>query len=103
MFVGNVQSMYFTMTAWTHNLKYIKQPYVRFTDDELDMELCRYNLEDQDTGTNTAVIMCKLSRDSPNEVWSVLAIWYHLEMLQHVIMLQFKILNKNGKNSVKCT
>jgi stress response protein SCP2 len=66
--------LYFTLTAWTHNLKYIKQPHIRFTDADLDMELCRYDLEGANTGTQTAVVMAKLHRADENANWQVLAI-----------------------------
>eukprot|EP01117_Protostelium_nocturnum_P006200 TRINITY_DN2235_c0_g1_i1.p1 TRINITY_DN2235_c0_g1~~TRINITY_DN2235_c0_g1_i1.p1 ORF type:complete len:1083 (+),score=440.34 TRINITY_DN2235_c0_g1_i1:121-3249(+) len=70
----NVKALYFTMTAYTTVLTNIKQPYVRFTEEPGDIELCRYDLEKGNTGNNTCVIMCKLERDSPTGTWSVHAI-----------------------------
>jgi len=70
----DVKTLYFTITAYTTTLKDIKQPFIRFTDADLDQELCRYDLETVDTGTNTAVVMCKLYRDSPKSNWQVKAL-----------------------------
>jgi stress response protein SCP2 len=69
-----VSSLWFTITAYTTTLKDIKQPYIRFTDADSSQELCRYDLEQNATGNNTAVIMCKLHRDSAKGNWNVLAI-----------------------------
>ncbi|PRP87038.1 hypothetical protein PROFUN_04774 [Planoprotostelium fungivorum] len=68
-----VDSLWFIMTAFTGDLKDIKQPFVRFTDEDSDEELCRYNLESQSTGSNTAIIMCSMTRIG-SEQWSVKAI-----------------------------
>ncbi|PRP81326.1 hypothetical protein PROFUN_04561 [Planoprotostelium fungivorum] len=68
-----VDSLWFTMTAYTGDLNDIKQPFVRFTDEESDEELCRYNLESQKTGSNTAITMCSMTRIG-GEQWSVKAI-----------------------------
>lgn len=68
-----VDSLWFTMTAFTGDLTDIKQPFVRFTDASTDEELCRYDLESVDTGTNLAIIMCSMNRLSANQ-WSVKAI-----------------------------
>jgi stress response protein SCP2 len=38
---ATVKALYFTMTAFSGNLTDIKQPFVRFTDEESDEELCR--------------------------------------------------------------
>lgn len=69
-----VTALYFTITAWTTTLKDIKQPYIRFTDSDLNQELCRYDLESKDTQLKTSVVMCKLFRESSKSNWKVLAI-----------------------------
>ncbi|RUS23391.1 TerD domain-containing protein [Endogone sp. FLAS-F59071] len=72
----SVKTLVFCMTAFTTTLVDIKQPYVRFTDAESDMELCQYNFESNaDTGRKTAITMCALWRDdSKGGKWSVTAI-----------------------------
>lgn len=71
---SNVTNLYITITAFTTTLKDIKRPYIRFTDADLDQELCRYDLEATDTGTHTAVVMAKLCRPNPTQPWKVLAL-----------------------------
>eukprot|EP00479_Gromia_sphaerica_P000647 TRINITY_DN107_c0_g2_i1.p1 TRINITY_DN107_c0_g2~~TRINITY_DN107_c0_g2_i1.p1 ORF type:complete len:300 (-),score=57.68 TRINITY_DN107_c0_g2_i1:185-1084(-) len=71
----NVQSLWFTLSGWTTTLDQIKQPYIRFTDADLDMELCRYNLGGtRDKHLYTCVIMCVLYRVTPSSNWKVKAL-----------------------------
>lgn len=53
---------------------FINLLFFRFTDAETDQELCVYNLEQTATSTNTAVIMCKMSRERVGGTWSVKAL-----------------------------
>lgn len=71
---SEVNNLYLTITAFTTTLKEIKRPYIRFTDADLDQELCRYDLEQTDTGNHTAVVMAKLCRPDPKQPWRVLAL-----------------------------
>lgn len=71
----NVKTLVFCMTAYTETLRDIKQPYVRFTDAESDMELCQYNFESKaDTEQKTAITMCMLWRNNEGGKWNVTAI-----------------------------
>ncbi len=58
----HVAALYFTVSAWTTTLGEILQPSVHLVGDG-DVELCAYELEQQNTGENTAVVMCKLFRE----------------------------------------
>ena len=71
---SSVAALFFTVSAWTTTLKDIAQPTAHLHDVESDTEMCRYMLEDQDTGNKTAVIMCKLHRPSPSERWALTSI-----------------------------
>ena len=70
----NVGSLFFTVSAWTTTLREIYQPSVQLHDSVSDTEMCRYKLEDENTGDKTAVIMCKLHRGSVNERWKMTSI-----------------------------
>jgi stress response protein SCP2 len=71
---SHVAALYFTVSSWTTTLKDIIQPSVHLVGDE-DIELCSYELEQTDTGENTAVIMCKLFRESKgSRRWEMKAI-----------------------------
>ena len=70
----NVGSLYFTVSAWTTTLKEISQPSAHLHDSEQDVELCRYKLEDTDTGSKTSVIMCKLFRVNVSSRWKLVSI-----------------------------
>jgi len=75
----DVKSLYFIITAWTGLLTDILHPYILFNDPDTKQELCRYQFEEKDTGTNTAVIMAKLYRKKVGGQWEVVAIG-HLGM-----------------------
>jgi len=68
----NIASLYFSLSTCRTTLKNIKQPFVRFTDTKTDYELCRYNLENNNTKDYTAVVMCKLFKSKDN--WTVEAL-----------------------------
>jgi stress response protein SCP2 len=69
-----VAALFFTVSAWTTTLNDIYQPSAQLFDSENDTEMCRYKLEDQDTGDKTAVIMCKLHRPSLGARWQLTSI-----------------------------
>jgi stress response protein SCP2 len=69
-----VAALFFTVSAWTTTLNEIYQPSAQLFDSESDTEMCRYKLEDQDTGDKTAVIMCKLHRASVGARWQLTSI-----------------------------
>jgi len=69
-----VGSLFFTVSAWTTSLKEISQPSAHLHDVESDTEMCRYQLEEQNTGDKTAVIMCKLQRSSVGSRWELTSI-----------------------------
>jgi stress response protein SCP2 len=71
---SSVAALFFTVSAWTTTLKEIYQPSAQLYDSVSDTEMCRYKLEDQDTGDKTAVIMCKLHRPSPGGRWQLTSI-----------------------------
>jgi stress response protein SCP2 len=74
MIPSNVAALFFTVSAWTTTLNEIYQPSAQLFDSESDTEMCRYKLEDQDTGNKTAVIMCKLHRRTFGERWQLTSI-----------------------------
>jgi len=69
-----VKALFFTVSAWTTSLKEVSQPTCHLHDVESDSEMCRYMLEGSNTGTKTAVIMCKLHRASPAGRWELTTI-----------------------------
>jgi stress response protein SCP2 len=71
---STVATLFFTVSAWTTTLNEIYQPSAQLFDSESDTEMCRYKLEDQDTGDKTAVIMCKLHRTSVGARWQLTSI-----------------------------
>jgi stress response protein SCP2 len=64
--------MFFSISTCATILKKVKQPYIRLTDADTDMELCRYNLEQKSLGKETAAIMCKMYKT--NDCWNVVAL-----------------------------
>jgi len=71
----NVQTLYFTISAWTTRLSDILHPNILFVDPDTDQQLCSYQFGDnKNTGENTAVIMAKLTRLTPTSNWQVVAI-----------------------------
>jgi stress response protein SCP2 len=71
---ANVMALFFTVSAWTTSLKAVSQPSAHLHDAVSDTEMCRYKLEDQDTGAKTAVIMCKLHRSTASDRWQLTSI-----------------------------
>jgi stress response protein SCP2 len=71
---NTVASLFFTVSAWTTTLREVSQPSAHLHDVESDTEMCRYKMEDTNTGDKTAVIMCKLHRPSPKDRWSLTTI-----------------------------
>jgi stress response protein SCP2 len=71
---STVAALFFTVSAWTTTLKEIHQPSAQLCDSVSDTEMCRYKLEDQDTGDKTAAIMCKLHRPSTGTRWELTSI-----------------------------
>jgi stress response protein SCP2 len=69
-----VSSLVFTVSAWTTTLKDVAQPSAHLHDVDADSELCAYTHAERDTGSNTAVIMCKLQRPKPNGKWQLTSI-----------------------------
>uniref|UniRef100_A0A6B2KYC8 F-box domain-containing protein n=1 Tax=Arcella intermedia TaxID=1963864 RepID=A0A6B2KYC8_9EUKA len=71
---SNVKSLYITISAYSSTLASILSPGIYFIDKETKQELCTYLFEGKQFGENTAIIMAKLSRDTPTGNWKVLAI-----------------------------
>ncbi|KAJ3347370.1 hypothetical protein HDU83_002129 [Entophlyctis luteolus] len=70
-----VQSLVFTMSAWTGTLKTIKSPEVRLFDGTSMTELCQYSFDGcARAGHNTCVVMCRLRRERIGANWSVVAL-----------------------------
>lgn len=70
----SVKALFFTVSAWTTDLKSISQPSCHLFDAMSDTEMCSYQHADSDTGNKTAVIMCKLHRFSPSSRWELTTI-----------------------------
>lgn len=71
---NSVQSLFFTVSAWNTTLKDISQPSAHLYDVKQDSELCSYKLEDSNTNTKTAVIMCRLYRKTVQSRWELVSI-----------------------------
>jgi hypothetical protein len=72
---ADITQLFFVLSGWQGVLlKDIKNPYISFTDADLKTDLCRYDLEQKNTGTSTAVVMCRLAKDAATGQWQVLAI-----------------------------
>jgi len=71
-----VASMWFTMSAWTTDLREIVRPEVRCFDpaDTSGEPLAHFEFEDKSTGDQTAVVMCRVWRAKPGASWRVTAI-----------------------------
>jgi stress response protein SCP2 len=70
----DLATLFFTVSAWTTTLAEVHQPAAHLHDVVSDTEMCRYKLEEQDTGDKTAVIMCKLHRPSCHGRWQLTSI-----------------------------
>ena len=73
----NVRSMFVVLSAWTTPLKAIIRPEVQLRDVKTGMDLCRFELRNfsaKAKDSQTAVIMCKVSRKSLGSNWDVHAI-----------------------------
>lgn len=68
----DITILYFSISTCCTILKEIKQPYIRLTDADSGMELCRYNLEQKNLGQQTAAVMCKMYKS--NDCWNVVAL-----------------------------
>ena len=63
--------MFMTISTADVTLAAIQQPYIRLTDADSDMELCRYYLDPKNLRDNTSAVMCKVYKE--NDSWHVLA------------------------------
>ena len=71
-----VGAIYLTLSAWQQDLRTIIRPEVRCfdPDDKSGEPLARYELEGRSTGSETAVVMCKIWRPAAGKSWKVTAI-----------------------------
>lgn len=71
---NSVQSLFFTVSAWNTTLAGISQPSAHLYDVQQDTELCSYKLQDENTKSKTAVIMCRLYRKTIRSRWELVSI-----------------------------
>jgi len=72
-----VKSLYFILSAYLPltTLKDIKDPCLKFTDASTKKQLLQYDWKEKNTEDNTAVILCKLYKETRTSgEWKVLAI-----------------------------